>query len=45
MLRSTGTGIERAAIFENFEERAKVLGRYPGTHSLGKEFETPKKEK
>jgi hypothetical protein len=55
MLRSTGTGIgrftastervEREMIFDNYAERAKALGRFPGTHSLGKEFETPKKEK
>jgi len=30
------------AVLENYAQRAVVLGKFPGTHSLGKEFETPK---
>jgi hypothetical protein len=34
---------QRDAAIENFAQRAEKLGKWPGTHTLGKEFETPKK--
>jgi hypothetical protein len=30
----------REATFTNFADRAEKLGKFPGTHTLGKEFQT-----
>jgi hypothetical protein len=33
----------RRSTQENFAKRAEKLGKFPGTHTLGKEFETVEK--
>lgn len=42
-LTSAAERTATANAVDNFVKRAEKLGRAPGTHTLGKEFETPKK--
>lgn len=37
--------IARDNAIQNFAKKAEIFGRWPGTHSLGEEFQTKKKEK